>query len=221
MKTKILIATYVVLICLMIYLLFISIENKIIINKYKNEEYLETEAKLLTHVTFQKSYTANYNYGNILYQNGEYEKAIEEYEKALKTLVPSKKECKIRINCSLAMCKTVQVDESSQESITEAIETYQNAIKILTQKDCNNHNQDAKKLKKDIEKEIERLKKLQKNTNNKTEKEEKEENEQQQEEEEISEKIQDIKQEAINEQREKESTYKNFNKTYRKNGKNW
>ena len=34
---------------------------------------MQTQAQLLTNITFQKSYISNYNYGNILYQNGEYE----------------------------------------------------------------------------------------------------------------------------------------------------
>lgn len=221
MKTRILLLVYVVLIYIMLWLLFINIENNFIINKYKNGEYLETEAKVLTNVTFQRSYTANYNYANILYQNGEYEKAIKEYEKALKTVNSKEKECKIRINYALAMCQSVNVDESSQDSITKAIDTYQNAIGILTEKDCYKHNQDAKKLKNDIEKEIERLKKLQKNTNNKIDDDNKTDNEKQKNEENIEEQIQQIKEAAIKEQRETESIFRNYNKDFNNGGKNW
>ena len=221
MKRKILIVVFVILIIIMLNLIFINIENNFIINKYKNGEYLQTQAKLLTNITFQKSYISNYNYGNILYQNGEYEEAIIEYKKALETVISSKKECKIRINYALAMCQSIQVDERDQESIVNAIEIYENAIKILTEKDCNNHNQDAKNLKKDIEKEIERLKKIQKNTDNNTDQDKKEEKEQQKNEENIEEKIKDIKEKAIKEQKEIENTYKNFNMDYRDRGKNW
>lgn len=221
MKRKILIAVYVILIIIMLNLIFINVENNFIINKYKNGEYLQTQAQLLTNITFQKSYISNYNYGNILYQNGEYEKAIIEYKKALETVTSSEKECKIRINCALAICQNVNVDESNQESISNAIETYENAIQVLTEKECSIHNQDAKKLKKDIEKEIERLKKLQKNTDNKIDQENKQENDQEKNEDNIEEKIQDIKEDAIKGQKEIENTYKNFNKNYRDRGKNW
>ncbi len=221
MKRKILIIVYVISILIMINLLYIIIKNNFIVNEYKNGKYLETQAKILTDITFQKSYISNYNYGNILYQNGEYEKAIIEYKKALKFVTSSKRECKIRINCALAICKSVQIDENNQESIEKAIETYQEAIKILTEKDCNNHNQDAKKLKNDIEKEIDRLKKLQKNTDDKSDENKKDDKEQQKNQENIEEKIQNIKEEATNEQREMEELYKNFNKDYKNRGKNW
>lgn len=218
MKRKILIAVYVILIIIMLYLIFIKVENNFIINKYKDGEYLQTQAQFLTNITLQRSYISNYNYGNILYQNGEYEKAVTEYKKALKTVTSTEKECKIRINCALAMCKNVNVDESDQESISNAIETYENAIQVLTEKECSNHNQDAKKLKEDIEKEIERLKKLQKNMDNEMEQEDKQEKN----EDSIEEKIQNIKEDASKEQKEIENTYKNFNKKYRDSrGKNW
>ena len=217
MKVKTLIAVDIIFTFIMLNLLFVNVKNSFIINKYKEGMYLENDAKLLTNITFQKSYISNYNYGNILYQNGEYERAILEYEKALKNIISSKKECKIRINYALAICKTVQVDESNQESISNAIKTYKEAIEVLVEKDCYKHNEDAQRLKKDIEKEIERLKKLQKNTDNKNNQNE-EENKT---DESVEEKIKDIKEDAINRQKETEEVYKNFNKDYNGRGKNW
>lgn len=222
MKTKTLIIADIVFIFIMFNLLFVNIKNTFIINKYQEGKYLENDAKLLTNITFQKSYVSNYNFGNILYQNGEYEKAISEYKKALKTVISSEKEFKIRINCALAICKTVQVDESNQESIKNAINTYQEAIDVLVEKNCYKHNEDARKLKEDIEKEIERLKKLQKNTDNKNnENEEENKIDENKNEENVEEKIKDIKEEATKEQSETENIYKNFNKEYNGRGKNW
>lgn len=222
MKTKTLIIADIVFIFIMFNLLFVNIKNTFIINKYQEGKYLENDAKLLTNITFQKSYVSNYNFGNILYQNGEYEKAISEYKKALKTVISSEKEFKIRINCALAICKTVQVDESNQESINNAINTYQEAIDVLVEKNCYKHNEDARKLKEDIEKEIERLKKLQKNTDNKNnENEEENKIDENKNEENVEEKIKDIKEEATKEQSETENIYKNFNKEYNGRGKNW
>lgn len=222
MKTKTLIIADIVFIFIMFNLLFVNIKNTFIINKYKEGKYLENDAKLLTNITFQKSYVSNYNFGNILYQNGEYEKAISEYKKALKTVISSEKEFKIRINCALAICKTVQVDESNQESINNAINTYQEAIDVLVEKNCYKHNEDARKLKEDIEKEIERLKKLQKNTDNKNnENEEENKIDENKNEENVEEKIKDIKEEATKEQSKTENIYKNFNKEYNGREKNW
>ena len=77
-----------------------------------------------------QKYIANYNYGNVLYNKGEYEEAIKEYEEALNSIIPENKECKIRINYALAICKTIQVDEKDSNSIKNAIETNEKAIDI-------------------------------------------------------------------------------------------
>lgn len=222
MKNKALIVADIIFIFIILNLVFVNVKNTLIINKYKEGKYLENDAKMLTNITFQKSYISNYNYGNILYQNGEYEKAITEYKKALKTVTSSEKECKIRINYALAICKTVQVDESNQESISNAIKIYQEAIEVLVEKNCDKHNEDARKLKEDIEKEIERLKKLEKNTDNKNnENEEENKTNENKNEESVEEKIKDIKEEATNRQKDTEEVYKNFNKDYNGRGKNW
>lgn len=228
MKRKIIIIMYIILICITLKLVYNTVIGSILIEKYNNEEYSESQAKTLTYINFPQSYIANYNYGNIFYQNGKYESAIEEYEKALNSIVPKNKECSIRINYALAICKTVQVDESDQNSITEAMQTYENAIDILTQHGCankndnNGHSQKAETLKKDIKKEIERLKKLQKNSNEENnEEKEKDKNQTKDNSETIEEKIQNIKQEATKEQRELENEYKFYNKSFERVEKNW
>ena len=98
MKRKILIGIYIILILILIKLSYNTIVNSVLISKYNEGQYSENQAKLLTYMNFTQSYVANYNYGNILYQNGEYESAIEEYAKALKGIIPKDKECNIRIN---------------------------------------------------------------------------------------------------------------------------
>ncbi len=228
MKRKILIAVYVILICITLKLIYNTTSNNILIRKYNNGEYAKGQAKALTYINFPQKYVANYNYGNILYQNGEYESAIEEYKKALSGAVPKYKECNIRINYALAICKTVQVNESNQESIRNAINIYESAIGVLTEdgcankKDSNGHSQKAEQLKRDIQNEIDRLKQLQKqensnSDNNKQEQEEKNDNNT----ETIEEKIQTIKEDATKEQRENEKQYENYRKGFDKPEKNW
>ena len=233
MKRKILVVIiYIILIFATIKLLYNNITNNILIDKYKNGEYAENEAKALTNFDFSQNYVANYNYGNILYNNGEYEKAIEQYDNALEGFVPKDKECNIRINYALSICKTVQVDENDANSIEEAIEKYQSAVDILTEKGCankndsNGHNSKAQTLKEDIEREIERLKKLQQEGQQ-----EEENNDDNQDgegnknpnEEEIENKIQDIKQSATQRQRQIETQFRNYgsNYDYSRIQKNW
>ena len=227
MKRKILIGIYIILILILIKLSYNTIVNSVLISKYNEGQYSENQAKLLTYMNFTQSYVANYNYGNILYQNGEYESAIEEYAKALKGIIPKDKECNIRINYALAICKTVQVNETDQHSIKEAIEKYESAIDILTEKGCankeddNGHNQNAEKLKKDIQEEIDRLKNLQENGNNDSGDNDEDDDNEIEEAETIEEKIQEIKEEAIEEQREQEDFYQDYNKDFNRNNKNW
>lgn len=229
MKKKVLIVIYIILILITLKLLYSILINSILINNYNKGKYSDSQAKLLTFLNFPEGYIANYNYGNILYQNGEYEKAIEEYKKSLKGFIPKNKECNIRINYALAICKTVSVDEKDKNSINNAIEKYESAIDVLTENGCankndsNGHSQKAEQLKKDIQKEIDRLKKIQNsNSNKKDENEEEKENKSQENTEQIEDKIQDIKENATQEQRELENKYKNYqNFNYNRVQKNW
>lgn len=229
MKKKVLIVVYIILILITFKLLYNILINSILINKYDKGEYFDKQAKILTYLNFPESYIANYNYANILYQKGQYEQAIEEYEKSLKGIVPKNKECNIRINYSLAICKTVSVNEKDQSSISNAIEKYESSIEILTKKDCagkdnnNGHNQKAEKLKEDIQIEIDRLKKLQNSNNDKNDNnEEKKQNNKQEDIDTIEVEIQDIKESATRKQREIEGQYKNYgNFDYNRVEKNW
>lgn len=229
MIRKVIIVIYIILILVAVKLIYNQILNSILINNYNNNKYNEDYAKALTFVNFPQQYVAKYNYGNIFYKNGEYEKAIEQYKKALNEIIPKEKECSIRINYALAICKTVQVDESDSKSIKTAIQTYESAIEVLTEKACANKNNDnghskkAEQLKKDIQKEIERLKKME-NSSDYNEKQSKEEEKEvdTKETETIENKIQDIKEKALQEQREVESKYKNYdNFDYNRVEKNW
>lgn len=174
-----------------------------------------------------QKYVVNYNQGNILYQNGEYESAIEEYKKALNSIAPKYKRCKIRINYALTICKTVEVNENDEDSIRKAIKTYERAINVLTEEGCANendnkgHSQKAEQLKKDIQKEIDRLKELQEEHGSNEDNNQKEPQDSKEPSETIESKIQGIKEEAMQEQRELETQYKNYEKDFREVQKNW
>ena len=222
MKRKLIITITIILIVVGLKPIYNITINNILIAKYNNNEYSEKLAQSLMFLNFPQGYIAKYNYGNILYKNGKYEDAIEKYKEALNYWIPRDKECSIRINYALAICKTVQVDENDAESIQNAIETYESAIDILTEKGCankndnNGHSVDAEQLKKDIQKEIERLKK--KNNSESSKSEEKEEKDKK-EEKSLEQKIQKIKEEAIQIQREQENKYGGYN--YTRVEKNW
>lgn len=117
MKNKYFIIINIISIIIILKLVGNIILNGIVIKDYRNEKYKTTTIELLTFLNFPESYVANYNYGNIMYQNKEYKNAILKYEKVLSTYIPKDKECKVRINYALAICKTVVLDETKLESI--------------------------------------------------------------------------------------------------------
>ena len=234
MKKRLLIVLYIVLSIITAKLIMNIALNIIFINKYNSGEYSENESKLLTIINFPEAYIAEYNYGNILYKNKEYKRATEKYKKALNTYVPRNKECNIRINYALSICNMVDLYESTVE---DKIKMYESAIEILVEDGCanredsNGHSEQAEKLKKDIQDEIDRLKNQfpQEQQGNSEEKENRNEEDDNSEEEsgylnELKQEIQDIMEESTGEQKDIEYTYKHMENIIKDTdikGKNW
>ena len=171
-------------------------------------------------------------YGNVFYNQGQYLYAVAQYEKALKSNVPKYKECKIRINEALAICKTVSVDESNMDSVKNAIKKYELAISVLTEKGCanknddNGHSKDAEQLKKDIQKEIDRLKEILKQNNEEPDEgdddsEEEQETPKEMKEDSVEQKIQQTKEDALKKQRTVEDQNANSKTKFTIKNKNW
>ena len=167
MRKKVLLTVLCIVVVILLKLICDYILNTIQVNSYKEEKYNADFAQLVATLKFNKSHAANYNYGNVLYQKGDYEGAIEQYKNALDTIVPSGEECDIRVNYALAICKTVKLekeDEKDEAKVKEAIKKYESAIDVLVAVECahrndnNGHDKDAQQLKNDIQKEIDRLK---------------------------------------------------------------
>lgn len=167
MRNKILLTVLCIVIVILLKLIGDSVLNTIQVNSYNEGKYNAELAQLVATLSFNKSHVANYNYGNVLYQQGNYEGAIEQYKTALNTIVPSKEECDIRVNYALAICKTVKLEkeeESDEAKVEDAIKKYESAIDVLVEVECahrndnNGHDKDAQQLKNDIQKEIDRLK---------------------------------------------------------------
>ncbi len=104
--------------------------NEIYIDKYNNEQYDSGLINLLKIFNFPESYIAYYNKGNSYYQTEDYQKAIREYEQALKS-VPSKRECPVRTNLSLAQLAIIDYDNPNTLA-DELIEVE----RILLENDC-------------------------------------------------------------------------------------
>lgn len=150
---------YIFLLIIAIKLFLTFILNEIFISKYNDGEYRISDVKKVGFLNVTQTYIAHYNYGNVLYKNGDYDKAIEKYKKALKSFPPKKKECNIRINLALAMLSKIDVNNGKEEVAKILLE----ARNILCEDGCanendnNGHNKKAEELKRDIDNAIKEL----------------------------------------------------------------
>ena len=91
--------------------------NEFTISKYEEHDYSQND-DLLTHTSIFEAYIAHYNNGNIHYQSGEYEEAIEDYKQALEANPPHEdEECDIRVNLALSIIGTLPEDFRAPENV--------------------------------------------------------------------------------------------------------
>ncbi len=147
-------------------LAFNYIYNEHTISKYEEHDY-SCNDDVLTHTSVFQVYVAHYNNGNIHYQNGEYQEAIEDYKLALEADPPHEsEECDIRVNLALAVIGTLPEEYSAPENIEQSITTLEEAKGYLLEEECamddaEGHDEDAQKLKEEIDQLIEQLKQQQ------------------------------------------------------------
>jgi len=133
MKKKTLII-YIILILIAIKLPATFLINESFISDYNKGVYNEKKIQKLFFLNIIESYIPHYNYGNVLYHNNNFDKAITEYKKALKKFPPEDKECSIRINLALAML--AKIDEN--DSKDNIIKSLQEAKEELCDNTCEN-----------------------------------------------------------------------------------
>lgn len=222
---RILYVFLLILIVIMIKLLFNTIINSNVISRYENNEYLEEDAKKLLFANVFDKHIAHYNLGNIYYQKGDFSKAIEEYDVALKHVKSEEDDCKIRINKCLAMLELIDFSVLDNEYVEKSdidnlIAELKRARKIITENGCANenddkgHNKDAEKLKKDIDKkikELENIKIVENKVVKKQDKEEEKDKKDDDKEEQLKEKLKENDKEAIKARKKAENNRDTFN----------
>ena len=118
-----------VLVIISLFLFHLSIRyviNEAYISKSNKGYYNSSLVEQLFILNFPESYIAYYNKGNNLYNLEEYNDAILEYEKALKT-VSKKRECKVRNNLSLSYMKILNL---TKEDLIDDIEYIQDILLV-------------------------------------------------------------------------------------------
>lgn len=158
------------LICIIfIKLVLTFIINGIIIKDYNNQVYDDSLIKTLYVLNFNESYIPYYNHGNILYKTGDYEEAINKYNTALEKFPSKKRVCDIRINLSLSILATIDINSK------DALILLEEAKENLYQDNCvdpnykNSKSKTAEELEKQIKKMVKEVNKIDttKESNNK------------------------------------------------------
>ena len=108
-------------------------QNQNMINQYEKGIIRES---LLPKFSLTQPEVLPYNKGNIYFQQEEYDKAIEEYKKALKKHPSKKKECSIRVNYALAIVKPITQESVTPDNLDETIEKLNRAVSVLTEDGC-------------------------------------------------------------------------------------
>lgn len=221
-----------IVICVIFLKLFITFcINEYFITQYNKHKYDESLIEKLFFLNIYQPYIAHYNHGNVLYNKGEYDEAIEEYKNALKLFPPKDKECSIRINLTLSMLKKLHNEIQNDDEIEDDLSILKEARDILCEKGCaheddnNGHNRQAQRLKNDIDKRIQELEQMKEQSNEEEEEEENEENNSQEENkenvEEIKEQLEEIKEQVMEERREEMETSIQLQNWEYYDGKTW
>ena len=208
------------------FLLIVNfVANEAVIKAYKAGEYKENK---LSWLGVLEPYISHYNKGNMYYQKGEYDKAIEAYETALENHPGEKEECMIRINLVLAMVAPIKPEEITEDDVEATIALLEEAKEVLYAHGCateegSGHNAQAEQLKEDIDRLLEELRGEEKREEKTDQKntEQKQEKEDNKEEENIKQQLMDLQRQS-NEARSREmSGIENFGDFDFYDGKTW
>lgn len=156
---KVINAIWVLLVLVLMVLVVNYASNEGMIKAYNNGNY---EKNNLAVLGFTEPYISHYNQGNNYFQQGYYDLAIEEYDKALDYSVPEDVECMIKINKALAITAPVDKKKITVDNLMDNIAILREAEEILTEDGCadekgKGHSKDAQQLYDDIETFIDEL----------------------------------------------------------------
>jgi tetratricopeptide (TPR) repeat protein len=160
-KKKIIACIYIIMMLVASKLAFNYIYNEYMISQYDKGNY-DVSVQPIFSCNWVQPYVPHYNAGNMYYDKGEYKLAIKEYKQALKR--ESKNHlCDIRVNIALSMIGTLPEEYGSEENIESTVKLLTEAREILIQDGCasekgDGHDEDATKLKKEIDSILESMK---------------------------------------------------------------
>lgn len=148
------------LLCCLVCLVTNFAANEVFVKNYEAGNYKENK---LSALGFTEPYISYYNEGNLYYQKGNYEDAIQAYQTALSRYPTKQRECSIRINLALSMIAPIDSSQLSDQELEQAIAILEDAKNILCEHDCatedgKGHSKEAQTLKDDIDRFLKELK---------------------------------------------------------------
>ena len=148
-------------------ILFVILTVKVSINEsfvkdYERNKTNEWKVQYINMINIYEPYVALKNYGDYYYLKGEYRKAVEKYDEALKHSMSNARACDTRINATLSLMKLADKNKKNKD---EREKLLKEAQKYIEDGDCMNESffnyqnkSDAEKLDSEIEQELNKLK---------------------------------------------------------------
>lgn len=216
---------YIALSIILFKLIFNYVVNERFIFNYNNGNYNKKDIDSLFIFNISEPYIVHYNYANILYNNNQYNKAIEEYKKSLNLFVPKKRVCNVRINLSLAIIADISLNNLDSDETYKILNKLKEAKAVLYQDGCANTENDNGKSQEaeTLENEIKKIEKeLSGNTdedNNNSNKESNSNNNKEQDN--LEKELKDIQKQTWAERKEKAEQSESYNSNNSYSGKIW
>lgn len=207
MGKKIFIGIYAILVLICATIIFNFIYNALIVFQYNRGDY-SGSVRAIQVANWTQPYIAYYNEGNLEYQKGNYQNAMDYYNKALKYDMPEEKECSVRINIALTWVASTGDNYAAPENVEYSLQALYQARAVLLNEDCatedgTGHSADAQKLKDEIDEIIKELEEQQSSSEEKDSEQDGEESNKEQENQEDSDAFEEDVKKAIEEKKAK------------------
>ena len=208
----------VVLLIILLKLLFTFTINQIVIQDYYNQKMDKELIHILKKTNINEPYIVYYNEGNIYFQEKNYKKALQSYEKAIEKNPPIKRKCDIRINMSITLLENIKTTKKD-----ELLKKLQEARENLYLDHCADEedNSGESEEAESLEEEIKQLEKELEENNNSQESSKNNEEEETEEEKSIKKELQEINKDANASRQSDLQEYENLGNYQYYSGRNW
>ena len=145
--------TLIIVLAILLKFIYTFVANEIIISNFNKKIYNNLLIKSLYILNFPQSYIVYYNDGNLLYNQGKFDKAIDKYKSSISKNPPQDRICDIRVNLSLAMIKNINsIDAKEVYNILEEAKNNLYNDNCASKTDDSGRSKEAEQLEEEIKK---------------------------------------------------------------------